>query len=120
MVVPSLFRVERDANTLIVVPLSSVSSFSDEEVQAELESFVSQLQDPQIENVIVDFHATEYLTTSMVATMQTIWQAVCGARGKMTLCNVSGPGREVLKLVKLETRWPIFPSREKALKAIRK
>lgn len=37
----------------------------------------------------------------------------CG--GSLALCNLSTVGREVLQITHLDTRWPGYLSREKAL-----
>jgi len=114
-----LFRIERDGDTLIAVPLRTVVSLAEEDVQAEMDNLAQELAEPDVKNLIIDFEATEYFGSSMLVAMQSVWRHVYAQRGRMNLCNVSVAAREILRLVRLESHWPIYPTREEALKALR-
>ncbi|OHB73167.1 MAG: hypothetical protein A2V70_18100 [Planctomycetes bacterium RBG_13_63_9] len=111
--------METEGNTLVVVPLGSVSSLAGESAKPELDSLLEQLEQGQIRNVVVDFLNVSYFGTIMLATMHTIWKRVRESGGKMALCNLSVVGHEILRISGFDTLWPICDSREEAMEAVR-
>lgn len=98
------------------MPLGAVAA---EQIQAEVDVVLKQLEEPEVRNLVVDFESVDYLTTDMLGVMQRFLRRVHALKGKMVLCNVSGAVHEVLRLVKLDTRWPIHSSRAQALNDVK-
>lgn len=114
-----LFQTERHGETLVAVPLQTVVSLDEADVRAELDELIVQLSQPGVKNLVVDFGQADHFGSSMLTTMQSVWRRVYAQHGRMGLCNVSAAAREVLKLVKLDGRWPVFTSRDDALAAMK-
>ncbi len=119
MSVPKLFTTEVDDNVLIIVPQGSVSSLAAESMKPELDEMLAQLEQPGMKSVVVDMADVSYFGTIMLGAMHMIWKRVRQQGGKMALCNVSVVGREVLKIAGFDTLWPMCPSREEAMDAVR-
>lgn len=115
---PKVFRAESDGQTLIVTPLTNVSSLADESVKPELDGLLEQLERPGVKNAVVDFADISYFGTTMLETMRVIGRRVRDGKGKMVLCNLSNMEREILRVAGFDTLWPICESREEALQIL--
>ena len=113
-----LFTAEVESETLIVVPVGSVSSLAGESVRPEVDELLQQLQQSQLKHVVIDLSEVSYFGTIMLGAMHMIWKRVREAGGNMALCNVSVVGCEVLRIAGFDTLWIICPSREEALDAV--
>ena len=118
MTTPTLFKVERDGDILIVQPLRAVSNLSEEDVHAEMDELRRQLRQPDVKHLIIDFEKTTYFGSRVIREMQILWKCVCERQGQMNLCNISAATREILQIAKVDF-WPTFPTRAKAIAAIR-
>jgi len=115
---PRVFDAHCEGNTLVVVPQISAASFAEEAVNSELDGLLSQIGQPDLKNVVFDFGHISYFGSSMLGAMHALWKRVSAGNGKMAVCNVSEVGREVLEISRFDTLWPIFASREEALRAV--
>ena len=118
MSMPKMFNIEIKNGTLVVMPQRTVGSFSDEHVKPELDSLLEQLQQPEVQNVVIDLSKVAYFGTIMLGAMHLIWRRVRESKGKMALCNVSNVGREVLRVSGFDTLWPLCSSREEAVECV--
>jgi anti-sigma B factor antagonist len=113
------FATERAGDTLIAVPGSSVRSLAGPEFSVDRASLVEEIRDPDVCSVVVDFSNVDYFGSLLLDTLCMAWKHAreCGAG--MALCNVSPVGQEILRKAKLNVLWPVFPSREQAVEALR-
>ena len=118
MSVAKAFRTETENETLIIVPLGSVSSLAGEEVSSELDGMLKGLGGSGLRHVVIDFAEVSYFGTVMLGAMHVIWKRVRKKDGKMALCNVSDMGREILRVSAFDILWPICPSRNEALEEV--
>lgn len=119
MGIPRLFNVDQDGDTLIVALKSNVGNFADGEMTADLEHLIARLKQPDVNNVVIDFERIPYFGSIMLEAQLVLFRQVQGSDGKMTVCNVSDVGREILQLSRFDRMMPIFDSRVEALQAIR-
>jgi anti-sigma B factor antagonist len=115
---PKMFATESQNATLVVIPLASISSFAGDHVQPELDRLLALLAQDTVNSVVVDFAHVSYLGSVMLATTQMLWKRGRARQKKLVLCNVSEVGREVLRVSNFDQIWPVYASREEALKAL--
>jgi len=112
------FSAESEDSTLIVTPLRSVAGLVEEDVRGELAPILERLGTAELKHAVIDFHELTYFGTSMLEAMFAIWRRIRDDEGKMILCNVSTMGREILRVSRFDTLWPICDTREDALREI--
>ena len=118
MPISKTFAVESENDTLIVMPLRSMGSLAEESVRPELDTILEQIRHPDMRHAVIDLSEISYFGTSMLEAMYSIWRRIRDDEGKMVLCNVSTMGREILRVSRFDTLWPICDSREEALQEV--
>jgi two-component system response regulator len=117
MVASKIFDTERDGDTL-VVSLRTRVSWVDNEIRAELKVLLEKLQQPDVNNVVVDFGHVRSFGSALLQAILKLWNQVNAEGGRFALCNVSHRGREILAVSRLDTLWPICASRTEALETV--
>ncbi len=110
------FSAESENETLIVTPLRSVGSLAEENVRPELDAILDQIRQRELKHAVIDLREVSYFGTSMLEAMHTIWRRIRDDHGQMTLCNVSTMGREILRVSRFDTLWPICDSKDDAIR----
>ena len=114
------FSTERDGDTLIAVPGSAARSLAGAEFATDRAALIEAIRHAEVRSVVVDFAHVPYFGSLLLDTLCMAWKHAreCGAG--MALCNVSSFGEEILRKAKLNVLWPVYPSREEAVTALRK
>ena len=117
------FAAESENETLIVTPLRTVGSLAEENVRPELDAIIEQIRGRDLKHAVIDLSEVSYFGTSMLEAMFAIWRRIRDDQGeephgKMMLCNVSTMGREILRVSRFDTLWPICDSRDDAIRKI--
>lgn len=118
MTVPKTLDVERVGTTVVVKPLENVGSLAGSALKAEIGEILAQLKENDSQSVLVDLERLAYFGTNMLEVMHVLWRPIRAKGGKMFLCNVSDVGREILRVARFDSLWPVFASRDEALKRI--
>ncbi|HID76230.1 MAG TPA: anti-sigma factor antagonist [Planctomycetaceae bacterium] len=116
---PRIFDSDCDGDTLVIMLLGDVSTLIPEHARVELNQALEKLRPPEVKHVVVDFEQIGYFGSLMLGSLHIIWKRVRQSGGRMALCNVSPTGREVLRVARFDTLWPICGSREEALATVR-
>jgi anti-anti-sigma factor len=111
----SIFDVSTRGDALVIAPLRNISSLAEDEVQSQWEEILGLLRDGNVKNVIFDFHGISYFGSSMLEAMLVLWKRIRPGGGRMAVCNVGPDAREILRLSKFDTIWPVCSSLEEAL-----
>src|SRR5580704_4982895 len=117
---PSKFiATERTGDTLIALLCRGGSSLVGPEFADDRSALIEQIHSPDVRSIVFDFANAEYFGSLVLDTLCMAWKHAreCGAG--MALCNVSPFGSEILRKAKLNMLWPVFPSREEAVQALR-
>lgn len=110
-----VFKVERDGDTLVVLPQGPALHFQHHEVHVESNALYRALDAPQMKNVIVDLSSVDYVDSVIISSILRCLTRTKQKRGKAVFCNASVNMKELLKSIKLGKLWPDFPSREDAM-----
>jgi anti-sigma B factor antagonist len=110
---------ERVGGTLIVVLGHGGSSLVGPEFATDRSALIEQIHNPEVRSVVFDLVNAAYFGSLVLDTLCMAWKHAreCGAG--MALCNVSPFGQEILRKAKLNMLWPVYPSREPAIEALR-
>ena len=113
-----IFARETLGSTLILNPMIHLGSLDEPEISLETHDLLEFLNRSASANLVVDLANGDYLGTSMLGAIIKLWKRVSQRGGRLALCNVSESVVQVLRVTKLQTVWPIYPSREQALSAV--
>jgi anti-anti-sigma factor len=116
---PPLFELEDQEDVLIVVPLGSAGTPGGEDIQRELGDLFARIERLQLRHAVIDFGRLTYFSSSMLGILHAIWKRVRAAQGRMAICQLSDICREILKITRFDTLWPIYATRSDALAALR-
>jgi stage II sporulation protein AA (anti-sigma F factor antagonist) len=113
-----LIAVERQGDTLVLIPERDLCEVDHRGIEAEKEALLLLTDEPSFRNVVVDLYRTNYLGSTALGLFIQLWHRVRGRGGRMALCNVSALEKDILKVTRLAGLWPSYPSREVAITAM--
>ena len=113
-----IFHVEHQGDTLVVVLPGTDITFADEEVLTEIDEVLYRLRESGARNLIVDFAQTVYFGSIILGSVLKLATRLRDSGGRFALCNLSENGREMLRIARFDTLWPIYDSRAAALEAL--
>jgi stage II sporulation protein AA (anti-sigma F factor antagonist) len=113
-----LLVVERVGDTLVVTPRADLGEIEYQHIHSEAKHLFGYLNDPAVRNIVLDFQQTAYYGSSALAFFVRLWKKVSTRGGRMAFCNVSPQEKEILRLTKLDSLWPICGSREEAMHTV--
>ncbi len=115
-----VFEVECEGETTIVTLLGAVPVLDWQQGQVWAgDAAVDVLNDTQARNVVVDLRRAERFGCTALSLFLGLWKAVRDRDGRMVLCNVSPDAAAVLRATGLDQVWPIVPTKQNALAAMR-
>ncbi len=112
------FVIDQTGGTVVVTPTKNLGELDFQEIEADMAAVVGQVARAPAARVVVDFHRTDYFGTTALGWFLRLWKSVRARNGGMAFCNVSPHEREILEVTKLDHLWPIYASREEALRAM--
>lgn len=113
-----VFDVRDDHGVMTVTPMVNLADLLLEGVRGATGELFARLENPDITSVVIDLSHTEYFGSDFIAVLLKIWKRVRGRGGKMALCNVAPPARDVLAICELDQIWPIHDSLESAVREV--
>jgi anti-anti-sigma factor len=113
-----LFAVDRVGDTLVVTALADLGELEYPQIESGARHVYDLLNDPSVRNTVLDFQQTAYYGSSALAFFVRLWKKVSTRHGRMAFCNLSHQEKEILRLTKLDSLWPICGSREEAMQTV--
>lgn len=114
----SLFVAARRDDSLVLTPLRNIGSLAEPRVQQELAYLLEHLDEPGVQNIVVDLVNVKYFGSSMLEALRML-RVRANERGGLTAaCNVSQTGHDILSLARFDSHWPIYNSIEEALGSV--
>ena len=114
-----VFDVQRQGDTLIVVPQGETLGTSEYGLEKEISGLHRLLSDPKVSNLVVDVGSAPYFGSMVIGTIMALCKKVCDQGGQAVLCNASQGMYDAIKTMKLDTVVPYYPTREEALRSLR-
>ena len=112
------FTVAEQQGTCILTPQGDSLSYRDVDVQREGLEIKEYLTKQQITRLIIDLSRSRYFGSLMIGIINSLGQSVRQNGGKMVLCNASTEMETILKVMKLDTIWPLVPNLSQALQVV--
>ena len=114
-----VFLVEGKGDTLIVSPTGEACEFRHSLVIDETNTILKLLEEPEICNLVIDLSREEYFGSVIIGAANTMINKVLDRGGRAATCNASEEMQNVIQIMNLSERWTNYPSRRKALKAVK-
>jgi anti-anti-sigma factor len=114
-----VFDLEVEGETVVVTPTEDLRELEFAEIGVAAEEVLGLLDRGPARNVVVDFRRTDYYGSTALGVFLRLWKRVRSRGRRMAFCNVSAHEEEILRLANLDRLWPVCPSREEALAAVR-
>jgi anti-anti-sigma factor len=114
-----VFLVESKGDTLIVSPTGEAFEFGHTTVIGEMNAILELLEESEVQNLVIDLSREEYYGSVIIGAINTMVSHIVEKGGRAVTCCASSEMRSVIKIMGLTDRWPEYPSRRKALKALK-
>ena len=113
-----LFALAHAENAILVTPQRDLSEFDFAQIETEVAEILGQISKDAGLNVVVDFSKIDYCGSTARGFFTTLFKKTRYRGGEMAFCNVSPGEREVLRVTRLDTLWPICDTLEDAMEAV--
>lgn len=110
------FSLTEKQGVIVITPAGDSLSFRDIDLQREGNEIKQFLEQTSSKRVIVDLERSHYFGSLMIGLINSFGQTIKKNGGEMYLCNASPEMLTILKVMKLDTLWPHFPTLAHALK----
>ena len=114
-----VFLVEAKGDTLIVSPTGEAFEFRHSLVISEMNTILDVLEDPEVQDLVIDLGREEYYGSVIIGAVNSMVNKVLDRGGRVATCNASEEMQNVIRIMNLTERWLNYPSRRKALKAVK-
>ncbi len=71
-------------------------------------------------HILLDFSKTNFIGSTFIEILVRTWKRLSERGGTMAVCGLQPFCTDVLRVTRLDTLWPSFPTREEALKSFPK
>ncbi len=114
----TIFKIERQGSTLVVIPVVDGCGFRYQQLHVEANSLQRKFEMKSFGNLVVDLCALNYFGSELIGVLIRLARAVTNSQGRVAFCSPSAKMLEVLESMRLNKLWPIFPSREDAIRHV--
>jgi anti-anti-sigma factor len=118
MITAAIIEVERRGNTLVLTPQRDLRELDYRDIEAEEADLLRLAEDPSVTAVVVDWGRTDYFGSTAVGLFAQLRGRLRRRGGRIAFCNVSAHEAELLTVTGLARLWPVYPTREDALRAV--
>ncbi|MDX1969485.1 MAG: STAS domain-containing protein [Planctomycetaceae bacterium] len=115
-----VYQAERWGDTLVVVPLGDAMGFSVTSVNSEMSVIKGLAESRATKHLIVDLSRGNYFGSIVLGALISLGTAVRDQGGRIALSGASKDMQDVLRLMKLDRMWEMFPDRASAMRTISK
>ena len=110
-----VITIERLENTVVLTPTEDMGELHSEAIVQGFEQVRDELKDAVFTHVVLDFHHTDYFSSTILNELIQLWKDVRSRQGEMVLCELSQDERETLTVTRLDSLWSICTSRDEAI-----
>ena len=111
--------VERDGDTLILVPRDKEGQFRMVDLHTESNAVRRLLDEPGVSNLVIDFGNLNYAGSEFIGTLVGLLRHANYGGGKAAMCNASGGVLDMVNRMHLAGIAPYFTTRDEALESLR-
>lgn len=115
----TVFEVETKDGILIIVPRGDSTSFSAEVVQKQTQLLLQKMEADRQFKVIVDFSQGDYFGSLVLSSVNEFGEQAQRYGGQLVMCHASDDMRAMIEHLKMQDKYPCFPTRKHALKVLK-
>jgi len=112
------FTVERHGDVCVILASPAVESLEPGDLEAASSLLLSSVATFTPPLLLVDLREVKSFGSAFLALLIRLWKNVSAKAGMMALSGVSPTVRELLRMTKLDTVWPIYDRRSEAIEAL--
>ncbi|OYW24456.1 MAG: hypothetical protein B7Z55_02140 [Planctomycetales bacterium 12-60-4] len=113
-----MYLAERWGDTLVVVPMGDAAGFSVTAVASEMSVVKSLVESEATKHLVVDLSRGNYFGSIVLGNLISLGTVIRDRGGRIALCGASTDMQDVLRLMKLEQMWEMYPDRTAAMRVI--
>ncbi len=111
-------RVERHGLTSVVYLGTAYNSLDEETLLDAEQALLTSADSPETTNLVVDLSDTRYIGSRFIEALFRAHNRIKRKGGRFVLSGLQAHPAEVIKISKLDSLWPQYPSAEAAVQAL--
>ncbi|MCA8989052.1 MAG: STAS domain-containing protein [Planctomycetaceae bacterium] len=111
-----LFDLTEEQGVVVITPLGDSISYRDVDVHREGQEITEYLKSSETRKLVIDMSKANYFGSLMIGLINSFGQTVKKSGGQMCLGGASTEMLSIMKVMKIDTLWPHFPTRAHAIK----
>ncbi|HTN02195.1 MAG TPA: STAS domain-containing protein [Planctomycetaceae bacterium] len=113
-----VLEVDLFGDTLVVIPAGDAVGFGLNVVNNEVAKVLEVAKSSRVKHLVIDLGRANYFGSVMIGEFMRLGVAVRERGGRIALCGASADMQDVLRIMKLDSMWEIFPRQDDAVRAI--
>jgi len=113
-----VLEVDLFGDTLVVIPAGDAVGFGLNVVNNEVAKVLEVAKSSRVKHLVIDLGRANYFGSVMIGEFMRLGVAVRERGGRIALCGASADMQDVLRIMKLDSMWEIFPRLDDAVRAI--
>ena len=113
-----VFVREVQGHALVLSPHSPLGNLNETTINEETLELLDVINHSAPAGLVIDLQNGEYLGTAFLGAIVRLWKRVASRGGRLALCNISDQVFQILRVTQFHTVWPIYGSRDEALRAM--
>ena len=111
-------RIDQDGVTIIELD-QQCAALDGKSLEALDQMLVELASDEAARTVLLDATCTQFMDSNFLEVLIRFWKRLSQRGGRLALCCVAPECKEVIRVTRLDTIWPVYASREEALQALK-
>lgn len=113
-----VFVREVQGAALVLTPHGPLGNLQEAEVVQETMELLEVVSHSSPTNLVIDLQYGDYVGSAFLGAVIRLWKRIAQNGGRLAICHVSEKVVLTLRMTKLQTVWPIYVSRDDALRAV--
>jgi anti-anti-sigma factor len=113
-----MVQVTQEQGVTVVVAGPSYTALQYRELEEFGEALLCEASQTTPPRLVVDLSQTDFIGSSFIELLVRAWKRLKNRNGTMALCAVHPYCREILRVSRLDTIWPIYGTRTEAVSGV--
>ena len=114
----SFFSLQPEGEILFLTPIRNLGDLDMMGVVESCQAIVDRFEASGCRHVVLDLGSIDYFGSTALGLFIQLWSKVSQRGGKMVVCDASSDEQNILRHTRLDTIWPIVPTRDDARQLI--
>lgn len=103
---------------LVLTPHGPLGNLHETEFMQETLELLEVVNHSGPMHLVIDLQHGDYAGSAFLGAVIRLWKRIAQNGGRLAICHVSESAAQILRMTKLHTVWPIYVSRDDALRAV--